>query len=457
VPQIKENNICTGPGYRPSLAITYRDIVELKPNSQNPRLHSDKQIEKLANSIKHLGFNVPVLVDRTLQIVAGHGRVEAAKRLGMTGVPTICLDHLSEAQIRAFMIADNRLTEQSTWSEHLLAQEIKLLSDLDLDFSLEVTGFEMGEIDMMIEELSSPSENDFDTANELPQLGTEPAVAKPGDLWSLGRNRVLCGDSLTEHTYSLLMESRPAAAAFTDPPYNDPIAGFVTRSKKTRHSEFAMASGEMSEPEFTEFLRRCFLLLSRNCHPGAILFVCMDWRHSSELLTAAHGVFAELKNICVWVKDRGGQGSFYRGQHELVFVFKKGSDKHRNNIQLGQYGRNRTNVWQYPRVNSSSKTNSEATFTTQHPTVKPVSLVSDAILDCTSRGDIVLDPFLGSGTTLIAAERVGRICYGVELNPLYLDLIIRRWQSFTGQTAIHSQSGQCFKEREEVACEKQQQ
>jgi DNA modification methylase len=453
--QIKEHSISHGHCNGPSLAIAYRAIEELKPNPQNPRLHSDKQIQTLANSIKHLGFNVPVLVDRALQIVAGHGRVEAAKCLGMTGVPTICLDHLSEAQIRAFMIADNRLTEQSTWSEHLLAQEIKILSDFDLEFSLEVTGFEMGEIDMMIEELSAPSENDPDIANDLPQLSTEPPVAQPGDLWSLGRNRVFCGDSLKEHTYSLLMESRPATAVFTDPPYNDPIAGFVTRSSKTRHAEFAMAAGEMSETEFTEFLRKCFLLLSRNSHPGALQFICMDWRHSSELLTAAHGVFAELKNLCVWVKDTGGQGSLYRSQHELVFVFKNGKDKHRNNIQLGQYGRYRTNVWQYPRVNSSGKTNSEAAFTTLHPTVKPVSLVSDAILDCTARGDIVLDPFLGSGTTVIAAERVGRICYGIELSPAYLDLIIRRWQSFTGQAAIHSQSGQSFRQREEVACGKQ--
>ena len=454
--QIKENSISNEYGNRPSLAITYRDIEELKPNPQNPRLHSHKQIQSLANSIKHLGFNVPVLVDRTLQIVAGHGRVEAAKCLGMTGVPTICLDHLSEAQIRAFMIADNRLTEQSTWSEHLLAREIQILSDLDLDFSLEVTGFETGEIDMMIEELSSPSENDPDIANELPQLSTEPPVAQPGDLWSLGRNRVYCGDSLEEHTYSLLMESRRATAVFTDPPYNDPIAGFVTRSSKTRHAEFAMAAGEMSETEFTEFLRKFCLLVSQNSHPGALQFICMDWRHSSELLTAAHGVFAELKNLCVWVKDTGGQGSLYRSQHELVFVFKNGKDKHRNNIQLGQYGRYRTNVWRYPRVNSSGKANSEAAFTTLHPTVKPVALVSDAILDCTARGDIVLDPFLGSGTTVIAAERVGRICYGVELSPAYLDLIIRRWQSFTGQTATHSQSGQSFRQREEVACEKQQ-
>lgn len=457
MPKIKENNIANGPGDRQSLAITYREIDELKPNSQNPRLHSGKQIQSLANSIKALGFNVPVLVTRASQIVAGHGRIEAAKRLGMTGVPTICLDHLSEAQIRAFMIADNRLTEQSTWSEHFLAQEIKILSDLNLDFSLEVTGFEMAEIDMMIEELNSPSKNDPDIANDLPPLSTEPPVTQPADLWSLGRNRVFCGDSLKEDTYSLLMESQSATAVFTDPPYNDPIAGFVTRSSKIRHPEFAMASGEMSETEFTEFLHKSFLLLSRNSRPGAILFVCMDWRHFHELHTAAHGVFAELKNLCVWVKDTGGQGSLYRSQHELVFVFKNGNDKHRNNVQLGQYGRYRTNVWQYPRVSSSSKSNSDVAFTRLHPTPKPVSLVSDAILDTTARGDIVLDPFLGSGTTLIAAERVGRICYGVELSPAYLDLIIRRWERFTGQTAIHCPSGQSFRQREEVACGKQEQ
>jgi DNA modification methylase len=439
-----------------SLAITYRDIQELKPNPQNPRVHSKKQIQQLANSIKHLGFNVPVLINRKLQIVAGHGRAEAAKVVGMSRIPTILLDHLSEAQLRAFMIADNQLTDQSTWDEHLLAEQFKILSDLDLDFSPEVTGFEMGEIDVMLEGFTSASKGGKDAADELPELNSGTRVAQQGDVWLLGRHRLACGDALDEQGYPLLMENRRAAAVFTDPPYNDPIDGFVTRSGKTRHLKFAMAAGELSKEEFTEFLHKCFCLLLRNSDPGALHFICMDWRHSPELLTAADRVFAEFKNLCVWVKDTGGQGSLYRSQHELVFVFKGGKTRHRNNVQLGKYGRYRTNVWQYPRVNSFGKTNPEGEFTVLHPTVKPVSLVADAVLDSTARGDIVLDPFLGSGTTLIAAERVGRICYGIELTPAYVDLAIRRWQSFTGQAAVHCQSRQPFREREEVAGEKRQ-
>jgi DNA modification methylase len=445
-----------GDQVEPSLEITYRDLRELKPNPQNPRVHPKKQIQQLANSIKHLGFNVPVLVNRKLQIVAGHGRAEAAKALGISRVPTIRLDHLSEAQLRAFTIADNRLTDQSTWDEHLLAEQFKVLSDLDLNFSLEVTGFEVGEIDVMMEGLTAASKEDEDPADELLELNSGTRVTQPGDVWSLGRHRVLCGDALGEQVYPLLMENRCAAASFADPPYNVPIDGFVTRTGKMHHAEFAMAAGELSKAEFTEFLRKCFSMLSRNSNPGALHFICMDWRHSPELLTAADQVFAEFKNLCVWVKDTGGQGSLYRSQHELVFVFKSGKKQHRNNVQLGRYGRYRTNVWRYPRVNSFRRTNPEAEFTILHPTVKPVSLVADAILDSTARGDIVLDPFLGSGTTLIAAERVGRICYGIEMTPAYVDLAIRRWQSFTGKSAVHCQSCQSFREREEVAGEKRQ-
>jgi DNA modification methylase len=437
-----------------SLTITYRDIQELRPNSQNPRVHSKKQIQQLANSIKQLGFNVPILVNRKLQIVAGHGRAEAAKTLGISRIPTIRLDHLDEAQFRAFMIADNRLTDQSTWDEHLLAEQFKVLSDLDLNFSLEVTGFEMGEIDVMVEGFSPASKAGEDASDELPELTSGTRVARRGDVWSLGRHRVACGDALDEEAYRLLMENHRAAAIFTDPPYNDPIDGFVTRSGKIHHPKFAMAAGELSKAEFTEFLHKCFSLLLRNSEPGALHFICMDWRHSPELLTAADKVFAEFKNLCVWVKDTGGQGSLYRSQHELVFVFKSSKKQHRNNVQLGRYGRYRTNVWQYPRVNSFGKTNPEGEFTALHPTVKPVSLVADAVLDSTARGDIVLDPFLGSGTTLIAAERVGRICHGIEMTPQYVDLAIRRWQSFTGQAAVHCQSRQSFREREEVADEK---
>jgi DNA modification methylase len=235
---------------------------------------------------------------------------------------------------------------------------------------------------------------------------------------------------------------------FADPPYNDPIDGYVAGFGQVHHPEFAMASGEMSELEFTDFLTNVLTQLASHSADGSLQFICMDWRHSGELIAAARSVYAEFKNLCVWVKDNAGQGSLYRSQHELVFVFKHGKRSHRNNIQLGQYGRYRTNVWQYRRVNSLSRSTNEGNLSNLHPTIKPVDLVADAILDCTARGDVVLDPFLGSGTTVIAAERTGRACYGIELDPHYVDTIVRRWQAFTGGFAYHLSNGRSFNELE---------
>jgi DNA modification methylase len=346
------------------------------------------------------------------------------------------------------MIADNRLTENAVWDERLLAEQLKGLSEVELDFSLEATGFEMGEIDIMIEGLATSTDAGQDVADVLPKVGDAVPVSKPGDLWLLGKNRLICGDALKENTYASLMDGRHANAVFADPPYNDPIDGYVNGFGKVHHNEFAMASGEMTSAEFTQFLSKAFARLVENSEDGALHFICIDWRHAKELIAAGEPSYSEFKNLCVWVKDSGGQGSLYRSQHELVFVFKSGSGKHRNNIQLGQYGRYRTNIWQYPRVNALSSSNEEPGLATVHPTIKPVALVSDAILDCTARGDIVLDPFSGSGTTFIAAERTGRICYGIELDPKYVDVAIRRWQAFTKKTAIHFCSGMSFASKE---------
>ncbi len=435
----------------PFLSVVYRDVDELKVDPENPRLHSKGQVEEIARSIDVFDFIVPILVDRNGKVAAGHGRLAAAKLRRMGRVPTIRLEHLTEAQIRAFMIADNRLTENATWDDRLLAEQFKILSEVKLDFSLEVTGFETGEIDLLIEGLAPAPAGKEDPADVLTETDSAVRVTQAGDLWHLGRNRVACSDALDEQTYPDLMESRRAAAIFTDPPYNDPIDGYVTGFGKVHHAEFSMASGEMNEAEFTEFLTTVLRHLARHAADGSLHYICMDWRHSPEMLAAGRCVYAELKNLCVWVKDTGGQGSQYRSQHELVFVFKSGKGKHRNNIQLGQYGRYRTNVWHYPRVNSFARPNEEGNLAALHPTVKPVAMVADAIMDCTARGEIVLDAFLGSGTTLIAAERVGRICYGIEIDPLYVDVAIRRWQAFTGQAAIHGRTGRSFRELEEVS------
>jgi DNA modification methylase len=425
-----------------SLNVIRRPIDLLKPDPANARSHSKKQIRQIARSIETFGFNVPVLVDADLQVLAGHGRLLAARRLGLSDVPTIRLEHLTPAQARAFAIADNRLAEIATWDDRLLGEQLHELSELELDFSLDVTGFEIGEIDLLIE--GAAPQADPDDAVPRPQAG--PAVCRPGDLWQLGPHRIYCGSAIEEDAYRVLMGEGRAAAVFTDPPYNVPIEGHVSGLGAIHHREFAMASGEMDKGAFTEFLAQACGLLARYSRDGSLHYLCMDWRHLRELLDAAQQVYSEQKNLCVWAKDNAGMGSLYRSQHELVFVFKHGRGRHRNNVQLGKHGRDRSNLWSYPGARSLSRTGDEGNLLALHPTVKPVRLVADALLDSTARGDIVLDAFLGSGTTLIAAERVGRVCCGLEIDPLYVDTAIRRWQAHTGEDARHTKTGCSFDE-----------
>src|SRR5690348_13973652 len=431
-----------------ALSVVYRNLTALRLNSNNPRLHTKQQIRQIALSVQTFGFIVPILIDAHGNLLAGHGRVLAAQFLGMTKIPTIVVDHLTEAQVRAFMVADNRLTENSAWNQQLLAEQLKTLSELDLDFSIEVTGFEMGEIDVMVEGLAPAHDGQEDPADTLPEVPENFQVSRNGDLWTLGRHRIACGNALDGYSYQTLLSGSRPRMVFTDPPYNVSIAGHATGLGKIQHRNFKMASGEMSRKEFTEFLTQALACLKEHSVEGALHYICMDWRHMGELLSAGRQVYSELKNLCVWVKDNGGMGSLYRSQHELVFVFKSGKGPHRNNVELGQYGRYRTNVWQYPGANSFSRNTQEGNLLELHPTVKPVALVADAILDCTARKDVVLDPFLGSGTTIIAAERTGRLCYGIEIDPLYVDTAIRRWQKYTGQHAVHALTGKTFNEVE---------
>jgi DNA modification methylase len=424
--------------------IVYRRIDQLRPDPKNPRRHERKQIGKIADSIATFGFNVPILIDADLKVVAGHGRLLACRLLGREEVPTISLEHLSPAQARAFMIADNRLTEIAGWDDRLLGEQLRELSELSLDFNLEVTGFDMPEIDLLIEGAAGEPEADPDDG--APPVATGPAVTRPGDIWVLGPHRLHCGSALNAEAYSELMGDSRAAVVFTDPPYNVPIDGHCVGNGRVRHREFAMAAGEMDEAEFTGFLTQALGHLAAYSRDGSLHFICMDWRHMGELLAAGKRTYTELKNLCVWTKDNPGMGSLYRSQHELVFVFKHGREPHRNHVQLGRYGRNRSNVWNYPGVNSFSRSGPEGNLLALHPTVKPVALVADALRDCSGRGEIVLDGFLGSGTTLIAAQRTGRICHGLELDPLYVDTAIRRWQAATGGQARHAESGQAFDE-----------
>jgi DNA modification methylase len=420
------------------LQIAYLPIEALRLDPENARLHKPAQIKQIARSIEAFAFNVPVLVDRDGKVLAGHGRVLACQQLGRNEVPVIRLEHLTAAQARAFAIADNRLAETSSWDEKLLAQHLKILSKIDLDFSLEATGFTVGEIDLKIQGIDGGAEED--DPDEAP-LVSGPPVARPGDLWHLGQHRVLCGNALDPAGYAQLMSGVRAAMVFTDPPYNVPINGHVSGKGKARHREFAMASGEMSDPEFTALLTTAARLAADVSADGALHYICMDWRHVFTLLAAGRAVYEDLLNICVWTKPNGGMGSLYRSAHELVVVFKHGRAPHRNNVQLGKFGRNRTNVWAYAGSSGFGRSSDEADLLVQHPTPKPVRLIADAILDVTARRDVVLDPFLGSGSTLIAAERTGRACRGIEIDPLYVDLTIRRWQRLTGDSARRAGGG----------------
>ena len=423
--------------------LQYRPVGHLNNNPSNARCHSKHQIRQIANSIKTFGFTNPVLLGKDNTIIAGHGRVAAAKLLGITTVPTIRLENLTPDQIRAYVIADNRLAEKAGWDRAILAIELQHLISIDSDFDVTVTGFDIPEIDLI---LSTPGSELPDPDDVFEDPATPEAVTQPGEVWQLGRHRILCGSSVLQESYTTLMAKRRAAAVFTDPPYNVAIDGHVSGNGAVRHREFQMASGEMSEFEFISFLTASLRLLARFSAPGSVHFVCMDWRHMGELLTAGREVYDSVLNLCVWVKNNGGMGSFYRSRHELVFVFRNGNGKHRNNVQLGRYGRNRTNIWEYSGANTLSKQTEEGNLLALHPTVKPVALVADALLDCSARGDVVLDAFLGSGSTLIAAERTGRCCYGIEIDPLYVDTAIRRWQRHTGDHAIHTISGKRFDE-----------
>ena len=428
-----------------SLRIEWVPIAALRRNPRNPRRHGDRQRRLLKQSIKAFGFISPVIADDDGYVLAGHARLDAAEELGMQEVPVLRVSALSPEQAKAFAIADNRLTEIAAWDDRLLGEILSELATIDLDFNLEATGFTTGEIDLKIEALADDEEG-RDPADDFSDVSEGPAVAQGGDLFLLGKHKIFCGDAVVAASYRTLMAGQRAAVVFTDVPYNVPIRGHVSGRGKKHHREFVRASGEMSDAEYAAFLAKALKHLAANSLDGSIHFQCIDWRHVFAMLMAGQRAYTELKNVCVWEKNNAGMGSLYRSQHELVCVFKNGHAPHRNNIQLGRFGRSRTNVWRYPSANTFGRSGDEGNLRELHPTVKPVALIADAIMDCSARGEIVLDAFLGSGSTLIAAERVGRICYGMELDPLYVDTAIRRWQRHSGDSAILARTGQRFDE-----------
>lgn len=423
------------------LTVVYTSLDTLTEYPNNPRQHDAKQITKIQHSIEEFGFVNPILVDEHNEIIAGHARLEAARLAHLPQVPVIRLGHLSSTQKKAYRIADNKLAELGTWSVENLQLEFQELEKSALDFSLNITGFDMGDIDLILEGKETKADP---KVNNIPFIPDDEIVSKEGDIWLLGEHRIMCGNSLQKDALSQLMEDKKADMVFTDPPYNVKINGHVCGAGNVQHKEFKFASGEMTSEEFTQFLKTSFELLCAFSKDGSLHYICMDWRHIKEIMTAAE-VYDQFKNLCVWRKDNAGMGSFYRSQHELIFMFKHGKEPHINNVELGIHGRYRTNVWNYAGVNTPSAENAEKRA--MHPTVKPVELIKDAILDASNRGGVVLDAFLGSGSTLIAAEKAGRICYGVELEPKYVDTAIRRYESLGGKHfAGHMGSGKTYQE-----------
>lgn len=417
-------------------------IDALKPHERNARTHSRKQIQQIAESITKFGAIAPLVIDDRGTIVAGHGRHAAAKLLKLKQFPAIRVSKLSDAQLRAYRIADNKIAQNAGWDREILAREFRELQiELpEIDLSLEITGFGIDEIDSILTDLvDSPS----NPADEIPEP-QKSVTARAGDLFIMGRHRLLVGDAREDHSFETLMHGDLATMAFLDPPYNVKVNGHVGGRGRVKHREFTCASGEMSSPEFTQFLKDTLTRCANATIDGGINYVCMDWRHLAEITEAGSLAYNELKNVCVWTKTSPGQGSFYRSQHEFVFVFKNGEAPHINTFELGQRGRTRSNVWSYPGVNTF-KTDRHDELR-MHPTVKPVAMIVDAMKDCSTRDAIVLDAFAGSGSTLIAAEHIGRRAYCLELDPQYCEVAIERWQRMTGKDAVLSETGQTLEE-----------
>ena len=426
----------------PPLQIEYAPLLQLKRNARSSRIHPEKQIVMLARNIDTFGFLLPCLVDEKNRLLTGTARILAAERLGMKTVPIIRIQHLGDTEKRAFIIADNKLAELGDWNPDILRSEFQFFTDLNIDFDFSILGFETAEVDVILE-------NAADCADDDPAIRIAPnqkAISCVGDLWHAGPHRIYCGNALAVTSYEVLLGDERARLVFTDPPYNVRIQGNVGGAGSVQHREFSMASGEMAVDQFTMFLSNAMKNLTTYSLDGSLHYFCMDWRHCGEILAAGNAVYSELKNICVWRKINAGMGSLYRSQHEFIFVFKNGFAPHVNNINLGVHGRNRSNVWDYGGVNSFGKHRDE--LLAMHPTVKPVALVADVIKDASARGDLVLDAFGGSGSTLLAAEKTKRRAALTEIDPLYVDTAIRRWQAFTGQKAVCNRYGATFAKRE---------
>jgi len=433
---MNDNADIRGDGLIRSLKVELRPLAAVRPAKRNARTHSEKQIEQIASSIRQFGFTNPIIVNDEGTIVAGHGRHAAAKLLGMADVPVIPIHDLDPAELRTYALADNRIAQNAGWDAEVLRIEFEELNALELSFDLEITGFSTTEMDQLL--VITPEEEKLEKLPELDKRQT--CGVERGDVWILGNHRLHCGDSRSPESFAALMGDGRARLVFSDPPFNVKINGHVGGLGKTKHAEFAMATGEMSKAEFTGFLETAFRNAADVSMDGAIHYQCMDWRHVEEMMKAGSAVYSELKNICIWSKDNAGMGSFYRSQHELVFVWKVGTAPHLNTVELGKNGRYRTNIWNY---RGPTKSGPDAELA-MHPTVKPVPMIMDAIRDTSKPGEIVLDPFGGSGSTLIAAEKTKRLGRLIEYEPGYCEVTIRRWQTLTRKPAVLEATGESF-------------
>jgi DNA modification methylase len=418
---------------RPALQIVNWPIGKLTPPKVAVRKLLPAQVERVKTSMQSFGVVEPLLIRGDGEIVKGRTRFEAARQLGLEDLPCIVVDHLKDPEIRALRIALGRLAEQGEWDFAALKLEIEDL--ITLDAPVEAIGFAIPEIDALI--LPDDPDRDIDAVPSL--SADQPAVTTLGQIWRLGAHRILCGDAQDPAAYQAVAGEDLARLVFTDPPYNVRISGHVTSGD---HREFAMATGEMTQEEFAAFHTAWMGACLGGLAPGGLLAGFMDWRSVELVLAAGRGLGLELLNIVVWAKTNGGMGSLWRSRHELLPVFKRPGEKHTNNVVLGKHGRWRSNVWEYPGASALGSDAREGLAA--HPTVKPVALIEDALLDVTNPEDLVLDPFAGSGSTLIACETTGRRCGAIEIDPHYVDVVVRRWQALTGDQAVCGATGARF-------------
>lgn len=426
----------TKPKLRNTPSLDWMDIGTLEFSKRRLSKENERQHRQLMASIAKFGF-ITAIVVKGREVVVGEARLRAALELGVERVPAVDVGHLNAAEVRQFRIADNRLAELREWDPIALRAEFDEIIVLEPDLNIEAMGYEIPEFDIA---LQSPA--DAIDPDDGPVPVSETTFSRPGDVWEIDGHAIMCGDARSRTDWRAILGGKSPAVIIADPPWNCPVKSHMGGKGAIQHPEFVMASGEMSDAEFLGFQRDWLACACEYSVPGGLLYVASDWRALHATTEAAHSCDLEQINLCVWRKTPG-MGSMYRSAHELFLVLRKSGAQHQNNIRLGAYGRFRSNCWDYPGA-SSFGIGREALAI--HPTAKPVALLRDIFLDCTRRGDVVVDPFSGSGSTLIAAQRTGRAARVIELDPRYVDAAVRRYEQVFGRAPRLRSSGLTFKE-----------